>query len=143
MKRYLLLIAVCLCALCGTAQVAQGLNIASALNGLYSDAPYATETIVSGKQLQPYNLKSYHSLTVTDPAAIENLQRMVKADRDAALEKEEKTVGGRLNYAFYEFRPGKNTLNRFVFFFSNKSKAILIYMEGHTDVQTIKKLIKK
>ncbi len=119
------------------------LHILKAFDGPYRTAPWATETVVTGKQLKPYGLTMYHGLTVTDPAAIANLQQLMGQDSPKAINREESIKGGVINYGFYEFDRTASGQNRFVFFFSNKSKAKAIYLEGLTDIESIKKLIKK
>lgn len=141
--RHLLL--VCMLLTFGTAAAQETLNATEALDGRWRNADYATETVIRGGQLDPYDLTLYHSLTVTrQPEVIRRLSDLVMADSRLAVEKEEKIKNGRINYGFYEFRPvGRGKPNRFVFFFSNSNKAVLIYMEGDTDIANIKRLIKK
>lgn len=122
---------------------AQELNIQQALDGRFRTASYATETVVEGSDLDRFKLQLYHSVTVTDPDAIGFLSGLVNADAARAVRKEESIRQGHINYGFYEFQPVKDPLKRFVFFFSNKSKAVLIYMEGAVSFDHIKSLIKK
>ncbi len=122
---------------------AQNLNIEQALDGRFRTASYATETIVEGSDLDRFKLQLYRSVTVTDPEAISFLSGLVNADAPQAVKKEESIRQGHINYGFYEFKPAKEPQKRFVFFFSNKSKAVLIYMEGAVSFNHIKSLIKK
>lgn len=135
-----------LCLMLLTASVAaaqEHLNIADAFSGQYRNKPFATETVVKGKELNRFGLTLYRSLTVTDPAAISHLSALVTADAEGATNKEESVKNGRLNYGFYEYSAPKSGPKRFSFFFSSKNKAVLIYMEGNTDIEHIKSLIKK
>lgn len=127
----------------GTATAQEHLEIKEAFSGQYRNKPFATETVVKGKELNRFGLTLYRSLTVTDPAAIAHLTALISADAEGALNKEESVKNGRLNYGFYEYPAQKPGPKRFSFFFSSKNKAVLIYMEGNTDIEHIKSLIKK
>lgn len=131
--------------LCFAAAVsnAQPLQTLKAFDGTYRNANYAIETIVTGKQIKDYDLTLYHSLSVTDSAAIHDLNRLVVSDMTQAINKEVGMRKGMINYGFFEFSPLELRKNRFVFFFSNDSKAVLIYMEGDTSIEKIKSIIKR
>lgn len=136
-----------LCFLCVTAALSaqETLNGAQVFDGRFRSADYATETSIQGSQLKPYNLTLFRSLTVTgQPAVAQTLSDLVSADSQHAVNKEEKIRGNRINYGLYEFKPvQKGKPGRFLFFFSNNRKAVLIYMEGNTNLDNIKHLIKK
>lgn len=141
MKR-ILIIMIWLCAM-PAVFAAQPLHILKALDGTYRNASYAVETIVTGKQIKAYDLTLYHSLSVTDSAAICDLQRMMEADMPRAINKEVGMHRGKINYGFFEFLPSDKNKKRFVFFFSNDVKAVVIYMEGDTSIDKIKSIIKR
>lgn len=141
MKRIVTMIVwLCLAAAVSNAQPLQTLK---AFDGTYRNANYAIETIVTGKQIKDYDLTLYHSLSVTDSAAIHDLNRLVVSDMAQAINKEVGMRKGMINYGFFEFSPLERRKNRFVFFFSNDSKAVLIYMEGDTSIEKIKSIIKR
>ncbi len=140
--RRMLIILIWVCAL-PAVYAAQPLNILKILNGTYRNANYATETIVTGEAAKPYNLSLYHSLTVTDSAAMSDLQRVVQADMLQAVSQEVEMRKGRINYGLFEFAPVEKRKNRFVFFFSDDRKAVLMYMEGNTSIDEIKCIIKR
>lgn len=144
MKPLRLLLLMTIVLMAGT-MAAQELSSQQAFDGRYRDADYATETVVQGSQLKPYGLTLYRGLTVTNqPQVIRQLSDLVQVDSRNASDKEERLSGGRINYGFYEFKPeASGRPKRFVFFFSRPNKAVLIYMEGDTDMANIKRLIKK
>lgn len=121
----------------------QGLHIMDALNGSYSNDNNSIETIVTGKQLKDYKLSLYHSLSVTDKQAISHLRDLIAKDSKSAINKEVGLKNGIINYGFFEFTPLDKKANRFLFFYSNDTKAVVIYMEGKTTIENIKSIIKK
>ncbi len=141
MKR-IITILICVCA-CAAAWASQPLQILRALDGTYRNASYAIETIVTGKSIRQYDLTLYHSLSVTDSAAINDLQLLMEIDMPKAINKEVGLQKGKINYGFFEFSPISKSINRFVFFFSNDRKAVVIYMEGNTTIERIKSIIKR
>lgn len=68
MKRIAVLLA--LMGIVTAAYAVRPLHILKALDGTYRKADYAIETIVTGQAVKPYGLTRYHSLSVTDSAAI-------------------------------------------------------------------------
>lgn len=121
----------------------QPLQSIKAFDGTYRNANYAIETIVTGQQIKDYDLTLYHSLSVTDSTAIHDLNKLVASDMSKAINKEVGMRKGKINYGFFEFAPIEQRTNRFIFFFSSDSKAVLIYMEGDTSIEKIKSIIKR
>ncbi len=113
-------------------------------NGPYRSSPAATETIITGEPLKPYDLTLFHSLMITDDSqASSALEKAVKADGKEALWEETESVGGRLRYAIYELR-GKQKRRYILYlntFPSGGNEATVIYLEGKATPSQIKRLI--
>ncbi|MDE6715553.1 MAG: hypothetical protein K2J74_03630 [Muribaculaceae bacterium] len=126
-----------------TAFAQQGLHINDALNGKFRKSENAIETIVMGDQVKKFGLTLYHNLRVTDKASINYLKQLVNKDGESAINKEVYLYKGNLNYGLFEFKPLKGKNKRFIFFYSNDKMAMLIYMEGDTTLEDIKRIIEK
>ena len=130
-----------------SAPAQKGLEIAGIFDGRYHDNPNAVETVIThNKMLNEYRLKVYHGLTVTgDSDAAEAISKAVAADGKSAEDRELVYKNGQPYYCSYVM-PQKNGRNRYIFFLNQYAtggeKAMLIYLEGKADRETVKKLFK-
>ena len=141
MKRIIILFALLSAMITCFAQ--QGLHINDALNGKFRKSENAIETIVMGDQVKRFGLTLYHNLRVTDKESINYIKELVNKDSERAVNKEVYLYKGNLNYGLFEFKPLKGKNKRFIFFFSNEKMGMLIYMEGDTTLEDIKRIIEK
>lgn len=109
--------------------------------------PNATEVVVKGKELKPYNLFLFRSLTVTRyQTAMDRIEQFVQEESKKAIDKEEGLLGGRLYYGFYCLP--STTYNRY-FFYRNTglkkgapNEVTLVYMEGYATLEQLKQMFK-
>lgn len=129
-----------------TLMCASGLHaqkrVEALFNGPFRQKPNATEIIIKGSDLKEYNLGLFMSLTVTAPSDRDAVAEAVSADAPKAVEKEVTYSGGKLAYGFFTFVP-LGLDNRYVFYFNNDSKAVVMYMQGRASTSQVKKMIKK
>lgn len=144
-QRVIIFIVALLAAL--SAAAAPPLRCERLLDGHYRTNPNASETIVSGKALKPYDLDCYHGLTIVDaPDEAKVIELAVNRDSDRAVDREVSYREGKLYYAFLTIKPeGKK--NRYIFYLnqhlSGGNKIILIYMSGNAGTEKIKSMLKK
>lgn len=115
----------------------------------------ATRVWVEGKELKPYKLTLYKSITVKEnPEAFADMETAVMADTLYALSKELGHIQGRLYYAFiclrndtpHRQRPGHY---RYVFYRNlslrkgGSPEATIVYMDGTTTMDGLKQLFKR
>ena len=111
-------------------------TVASVVAGeLYIDAFFTdnimlhrdvTAVVVKGKELKPYKLTSFRSITVTGNAKLAKMAlKWITKDAKMASHKEEGIKNGCLQYGFYVFDSGGNK-NRFIFFRVNKSESDVV-----------------
>lgn len=124
------------------------LAVESLFDGRFRTDPRVTETIISGTSLADYNLSSYKSLTFTGaPELTPDVEKAVTRDGATARDREVSYQDGHLYYGFYALPP-RNNLKRYIFYLNRASKSttgkvILIYVEGHADINQIKRMLKK
>jgi hypothetical protein len=125
-----------------TALCQQGLHINEAFDGRYSKEDYADQVTVAGDNLLGANIKYYRALTVANTDATNFIRNLVVKDGVSAQHKEVTMRGGKLAYGFYQLPPQANSKRkRYIFFFENKGKGALIYMEGNASMQQLKNAI--
>jgi hypothetical protein len=122
----------------------KGMHIAPLFRADYSTNDKVVEVYVEGKELKPYKLTRFRSLTFTDcPEEIAKMEKLVRADGAEATEKSMALVGGRLSYGYFRFEGV--TENRLIFYRSkpgDKPEAILVFMEGSATLDEIKAMFK-
>lgn len=127
--------------------LAQGdLKIGPVFDGKIVPQKNMKETFIRSSQLEPYNLKLYHSVSfIADDEILNEVSCLVLDDADKAIEQEIHMNGGLLVYAILTFESG-NHENRFVCYkCSSKagSHAItLVYMSGPATLDDLKKLFR-
>lgn len=123
-----------------------GLKVAPFFDGRYNESRDVVTVVAKGKALQPYGMSLYRSLTFSkrlpEMADIENA---VTTDGKAAVDKETGKMGGKLIYAFYSLPPvkGQKKEMRYLFYRQNDEKTYLVYMEGQTTLERLKKMFNK
>jgi hypothetical protein len=141
MKRLILILFV-LPLMSVTALCQQGLNISKVFDGRYSKKDFAEEAMVSGSDILGEDITLYRAITVNDAEATEFIRSQVLKDGLAAKRKEVSMRGGKLAYGIYQLPPLKGrSRNRYIFFYENKNKGALIYMEGRATLSEIKRAI--
>lgn len=144
----LLILAIAIMAVALSANAQTPTALAKLFDGPYQNNKAATELIITGSPLKPYSLSSFHSLGVKDdPALALPLEQAVKSDGAKALWKETVSKGGRLESGVYEL-PSENLIRRRYILYLNgfiggRNEAIVIYLEGRSTPEKIKKLIKE
>lgn len=131
------------------------LAIAKVLDGRYQKNQHTTDVEITSNRLSAYHLDYYHSLTVTDDAAImDAIAAAVLADEERAIDKEISTIGAQLYYAFMQMSDNEETelygVHRYIFFRDMRVSptapsptVMLIYMEGPATLEYIKNKFKK
>ncbi len=121
----------------------KGLHIAPYFDGRFNKNRQVVTVIVKGKPLEAYNLTLYRSLTFeSEMPVLSKIESAVLSDATQAIDKETGHKDGKLLYGFYCLKPkngGKQTL-RYIFYRRTEKKCILVYMEGNTTLEDIKKM---
>lgn len=152
MKRIMMIMLLLVMALATFAQSAS-LNISKFMSNDKSRKTDGTkELYVSGKKLAPYNLRFYHSFTLSNKnqygALAKQMETAVKEDAKVALDKELVETNGHLYYAILTLTPDKKSgMNRYIFYKDTTLKGkgneiIVVYMEGQATVDEIEKKFK-
>ncbi len=128
----------------------KGLQIDDFFGGRFRESADATEVLLKGQGVEKYDLTLFRSLSLpgNTPEAVE-IEKAVKADVAAAIDKEAGLRGGRLYYGFYRLKPGRNKLNRYIFYRNDalrdgaKPQLTLIYMEGKAGIEQLRRTFSK
>lgn len=150
MKRIITILLLIVLSLTGFAQ-SSNLHISQFMSNNQKRKTEGTrELYVSGKKVAPYNLRFYHSFTLTDKGKYEALAKQmetaVRADGKTALDREIVEMGGRLYYAVITLTP-RDEINRYIFYKDTTLKGagkevIVVYMEGTATIAEIEKKFK-
>lgn len=148
MKRFYLSLSVIWLMLTATAQ--EGLQINSFFDKHYKEWKKATEVLVKGKQLKPYDLTLFRSITLKDlPEEALKIEACVMKDVEKAVDKEEGRIGERLYYGFYCLPPRYEMTYRYLFYRNTSVKkdarqdeVTLVYMEGYATLDELKRIFK-
>lgn len=134
------------------------LAVSKVLDGRYRKNRHTTDIEITSERLVAYHLDYYHSLTVTDDAAImDALAAAVLADEPQAIEKEFSMVGDRLFYGFFQMKDefpftssNHPLVHRYIFFRDMRlspdapsATVTLIYMEGVATLDFLKRKFSK
>lgn len=109
-------------------------------NGPYKNKQGASQVVVKGDQLKEYNLNSFMSLTVASPDDCNAIERAVEADAKIAKSKEVTYSQGKMVYAFLILP--SNGSNRYVFFYRDEKKSVVMYLNGKASPSQVENLIK-
>lgn len=130
------------------------LNVSKVLDGRYRKNRHTTDIEITSERLGAYRLDYYHSLTVTDDAAImDALAAAVLADEPQAIDKEFSLVGTQLFYGFFQMKDDipftssvADYVHRYIFFRDMRlspddpsPQVTLIYMEGAATLDFLKR----
>lgn len=144
MKRLIILATIILAAAV-TSLAQEGLDINSLFDGRFRTVDSAQETIISGGDLEAYDIDLYHSLTLRampDAAAV--IEPLVTRDGARAADREVSFRDGALYYGFYTL-PKRKGVNRYIIYLNQHpaggDKIILLYLEGKASAATVRKLI--
>ena len=123
-----------------------GLQIDSLFNGAIVPASTFTESVVSGKELKPYNLDYFRSIRfkATD-AEIDRVVSWLEADALIAVNKEMDSENGKLVYALLRF-PADRDRNRYVGYqvkeVSDSKFVTVVYLTGKATASDLKVIFK-
>lgn len=115
----------------------------------YIERYKATEVMVQGRELKPYNLTLFRSVTFDngEPMA-EQIEQWIEADSREAYDKEVGRVKGQLYYGFFCLPAHKGKL-RYLFYRNatlqpnSQDKSLsVVYMEGNATLEELKKMFK-
>lgn len=116
-------------------------RVKALFNGHYKNKHDASQVVIKGNGLEEYDLRSFMSLTVSSPEDRDALAKAVEADGRQAKAKEVSYSHGKLVYAFLTLMPVQKT-NRYVYFFRDEDKAVVMYLSGKATASQIEKMIK-
>lgn len=124
----------------------RGMHVEKLFDGRFKHDKQCVELLVKGRSLKPYGLTLFRSLTFEKNAKVlPQVEALVGQDALKSVDKEVGIVDGRLSYGFYRFAPykGKDGPLRYLVYRRTKKQTILIYMEGYTDIEKLKKMLGK
>ena len=146
MKKFLIISLVAFLALAVGARAQDGLQIDSLFSGAFVPAAKVTESIVSGKELKPYNLDYFHSMRfqATDQE-IARVATWIETDALTAVSKEMDSEEGKLTYALLDF-PADKARHRYVGFQVKEAAGqrfvTVVYLTGKATQSNLKVIFK-
>lgn len=143
-KHLLFILMICLFPAMAVAQ--KDLHIAPYFDGRFNKNRQVTTLIVKGKPLKTYNLTLYRSMAFESNMPVTSkIESAVLTDSKQAIDKETGYRGGKLLYGFYCLKPeaGKKRPLRYIFYRRTEEKCILVYMEGNTTLEYLKKMFQQ
>lgn len=147
MKKFLLITLSAFLALAQGARAQEGLQIDSLFNGSFVPKSRITESLVTGKELKPYNLDYFRSVRLqASDGEIRRIVSWLEGDALMAVEKDMDSENGELVYALMRFATnnGKNKyLGYQVKESSGGSKYVtVVYMTGKATTRDLKVIFK-
>ena len=146
MKKLLLITLGAFLALAPPARAQAGLQIDGLFNGTLMPESRVTESVVSGKELKPYNLDYFRSIRFQ--ATDEEIDRIVswlEADALVATNKEMDSEDGKLVYALLSF-PADRNRNKYVGYqikeTSDSKFVTVVYLTGRATAADLKVIFK-
>ena len=146
MKRFIIITLGAFLALAPPVVAQAGLQIDSLFSGAMVPASTITESVVSGKELKPYNLDYFRSVRfkATD-AEIDKVISWLAVDALIAVNKEMDSENGRLVYALLGFPAGRDR-NKYVGYqvkeMSGNKFVTVVYLSGKASVSDLKIIVK-
>ena len=143
-KAVIIILMICLFPVMAIAQ--KDLHIAPYFDGRFNKNRQVATLIVKGKPLKAYSLSLYRSMTFESNMPVTGkIESAVLADSRQAIDKETGYIGGKLLYGFYCLKPenGKKRPLRYIFYRRTEEKCILVYMEGNTTLDYLKKMFQQ
>lgn len=147
MKRFLLFITL-LTIVTGIASAQAGLAVDRLFGSQYKKQKNAIEVMVRGRELRPYKLTLFRSITVkgnTDEFFA--IEQCVRQDAAKATDKETGMIGNHIYYGFY-LLPWTGAQHRYLFFRNSSlhrggaREATLVYMEGTATIDELKNMFR-
>lgn len=131
-------------------QAQEGLQINAFFDKEYQRRENATEVLVKGKKLKPYNLTLFRSITLKNaPDEAIKIEQCLLKDAEQAVETIGANFADRLYYGFYCLPPHNNDKYRYIFYRNLSAKkdiqrdeVTLVYMEGYATLDEIEKMFK-
>ena len=147
MKKFLLITLSAFLALAQGARAQEGLQIDSLFNGSFVPKSRITESLVTGKELKPYNLDYFRSVRLqASEGEIRRIVSWLEGDALMAIGKDMDSENGELVYALTRFATnnGKNKyLGYQVKESSGGSKYVtVVYMTGKATTRDLKVIFK-
>ena len=147
MKKFLLITLSAFLALAQGARAQEGLQIDSLFNGSFVPKSRITESLVTGRELKPYNLDYFRSVRLqASEGEIRRIVSWLEGDALMAIEKDMDSENGELVYALKRFATnnGKNKyLGYQVKESSGGSKYVtVVYMTGKATTRDLKVIFK-
>lgn len=104
----------------------------------------ATEVIIEGSRLKRYRLSRFHSLEIKDIShgEPERIEALIRLDTKSYLSREGNMGNTPVTSVFYEI-PGKGRLHCYIFYRRTEGKLVLIYIEGHAEINELKHFFQK
>ena len=146
MKKLLLITLSAFLALAPKAGAQAGLQIDSLFNGAIIPSSKVTESVVSGKELKPYNLDYFRSIRfqATD-SEIDRIVSWLQADALLAVSKEMDSEDGRLVYALLRFTADRDR-NKYLGYQvkeeSDRKFVTVVYLTGKATAADLKVIFK-
>ena len=128
------------------ARAQAGLQIDSLFSGAIVPASTVTESVVSGKELKPYNLDYFRSIRfkATD-SEIDRVVSWLETDALIAVNKEMDSENGKLVYALLRF-PADRDRNKYVGYqvkeVSDSKFVTVVYLTGKATASDLKVIFK-
>ena len=128
------------------ARAQAGLQIDSLFSGAIVPASTVTESVVSGKELKPYNLDYFRSIRfkATD-SEIDRVVSWLETDALIAVNKEMDSENGKLVYALLRFPAGRDR-NKYVGYqvkeVSDSKFVTVVYLTGKATASDLKVIFK-
>ena len=147
MKKILLITLSAFLALSFSARAQEGLQIDSLFNGSLVPRSRVTESVVSGRELRPYNLDTFRSVRLqASDGEIRKIVSWLEGDSLLAVEKEMDSQDGELVYALMRF-VSNNGKNKYVGFQVKESSGggryvTVVYMTGKATARDLKVIFK-
>jgi hypothetical protein len=146
MKRSFFLILILLCSVL-TLAAQKNLAVNELFNSPEARSGKLDQVRVEGKQLKPYQLTLYRSLTIPSGTTVYGrVEGCIRADSEKAYTMEIGRSEGRISYAFLCI--AGEDINRYVFYrhlkpAKSKAEAAIVYMEGYASLDELKTMFKK
>jgi len=146
MKKLVFTILLVTMALSAAAQ--DGLRVAEVFAGKLIPKERISETLVKGSKLRSLDLETFHSIRFKATASeLDRVAALVMEDSRLASDKEIESQDGHMQYAIFSMAGADDGLIHYLCFQSKKDpdnlyNIIIVYMEGSTSLQELKKKLK-
>ena len=146
MTKLLLITLSAFLALAPNAGAQAGLQIDSLFNGAIVPSSKVTESVVSGKELKPYNLDYFRSIRFqATESEIDRIVSWLQADALLAVSKEMDSEDGRLVYALLRFTADRDR-NKYLGYQvkeeSDRKFVTVVYLAGKATAADLKVIFK-